>query len=100
MILSKQALFSEAQAITASAASTNLIDRGAPGTPLGAPTTVPRDLGKSDIPILIQVVTAFATLTSLAVTLQADDDVAFGSPTTVDQTPTIAVATLVAGYKF
>ncbi|HYZ93033.1 MAG TPA: hypothetical protein VFA34_11695 [Actinomycetota bacterium] len=100
MILSKQGNFSEAQAITTTAASTNIIDRGAPGTPLGAPTTVPRDLGKSMIPILCQVVETFATLTSLQVTLQADDDSAFGSPTTVDITPAIAAATLVAGYKF
>lgn len=100
MILSKQGNFSEAQAITTTAASTNIIDRGAPGTPLGAPTTVPRDLGKSEIPILIQVVTTFATLTSLQVTVQADDDVAFGSPTTVLTTQAIPVASLVAGYKF
>ena len=36
MILSAQQLFSDDQAITASADSTNVIDLGVPGTPFGA----------------------------------------------------------------
>jgi hypothetical protein len=37
MILDSTTLFSNAQAITATAASTNYIDLGAPGTVYGAP---------------------------------------------------------------
>jgi hypothetical protein len=101
MIMSLQDLYSDAQAITASAASTNYYDRGAKGTPYGAYSALVGDMGKGSIvPIRIQVVTTFATLTSLKVALQADDDVAFGTPTTVLETEAIAAAALVAGYYF
>lgn len=101
MIFDLQSLFSDAQAVTASAASTNYYDRGAPGTPYGGVTTLQRDWGKGNIiPIRIQVVTTFATLTSLKVAIQADDDVNFGSPTTVLESEAIAAASLVAGYYF
>ena len=58
MLLDQQALFSAAQAITATAASTNVIDTGSN-----------KDVGKyGDIPLLIQVVEGFNNLTSLTVT--------------------------------
>lgn len=100
MILDKQALFSDAQAITASAASTNQYDCGATGTPSGSSVPLKFDLGISDIPLLIQVVEDFATLTSLTVTIQTDSDVAFGSPATAWTSGAIPVASLKAGYKF
>ncbi|HBT0507863.1 TPA: hypothetical protein MA073_000110 [Klebsiella pneumoniae] len=88
MLLDQQALFSAAQAITASAASTNVIDTGSN-----------KDVGKyGDIPLLIQVVEGFNNLTSLAVTVQTDDNAAFSSPTDV-LAMTIPVASLVLGYK-
>lgn len=88
MLLDQQALFSAAQAITASAASTNVIDTGSN-----------KDVGKyGDIPLLIQVVEGFNNLTSLAVTVQTDDNAAFSSPTDV-LAMTIPVASLVMGYK-
>ena len=90
MILDKQGMFSDDQAVTASAASENLIDLG-----------VARDIGKGKpIPILCQVTTAFATLTSLTVALQVDDNSSFSSAKTVLTTAAIAAASLVAGYKF
>ncbi len=90
MILDKQGMFSDDQAVTASAASENLIDLG-----------VARDIGKGKpIPILCQVTTAFATLTSLAVKIEVDDNSSFSSAKTVFETESIAVASLVAGYKF
>lgn len=90
MIFDQQTLLSDAQAITATAASTNIIDLG--------PIKIKRDIGKGkQIPLLIQVVEAFNNLTSLAVALQVDDDVAFGSPKTV-WTQTIVLADLKAGY--
>ncbi|ENJ8541417.1 hypothetical protein AB2M82_002778 [Raoultella planticola] len=88
MLLDQQALFSAAQAITASAASTNVIDTGSN-----------KDVGKyGNIPLLIQVTEAFNNLTSLTVTVQTDDNSAFGSPTDV-LTMTIPAASLVPGYK-
>ena len=101
MIFSKQQLFSDDQAITASAASTNLLDLGVEGTVLLAPNDLVRDIGKgTPIPLLIQVTVAFATLTSLKVKIETDDDVAFGSAKTVLETEAIALANLVAGYRF
>ena len=101
MIFSKQQLFSDDQAITASAASTNLLDLGVEGTVLLAPNDLVRDIGKgTPIPIWIGVTVAFATLTSLKVAIQTDDDVAFGSAKTVLETEAIALANLVAGYRF
>ncbi len=89
MILDTQNLFSNAQAITASAASTNYIDFGnareiAYGTPLE---------------LLIQVVEDFATCTSVTFALQTDDNASFSSPTTLATTAAIPVADLVAGYR-
>ncbi|HGV3510059.1 TPA: Bbp16 family capsid cement protein [Raoultella ornithinolytica] len=88
MLLDQQALFSAAQAITATAASTNVIDTGSN-----------KDIGKyGDIPLLIQVVEAFNNLTSLTVTVQTDDNSAFSSAADV-LTMTIPLASLVLGYK-
>ena len=100
MIFDKLGLFSNAQAVTASAASTDIVDFGAPGTPIRAAAALSQDLGKSIIPIRIQVVTTFLTLTSLTVSWQMDNDEGFGSPTTVLASQAIPVATLIAGYVF
>ena len=84
MLLDQQALFSAAQAITATAASTNVIDTGSN-----------KD---GDIPLLIQVVEGFNNLTSLTVTVQTDDNSAFSSAADV-LSMTIPLASLVLGYK-
>lgn len=71
MIFDSQALFSDAQAITATAASENVIDLGEPGTPKHAAAAITQDLGRGrPVPIRVQVVEDFATLTSLAVAIQ------------------------------
>ncbi|WP_374041249.1 Bbp16 family capsid cement protein [Klebsiella pneumoniae] len=88
MLLDQQALFSAAQAITATAASTNVIDTGSN-----------KDVGKyGDIPLLIQVVEGFNNLTSLTVSVQTDDNSAFSSAADV-LSMTIPLASLVLGYK-
>ncbi|MBF2733455.1 hypothetical protein I5M63_22580 [Klebsiella pneumoniae] len=88
MLLDQQAPFSAAQAITATAASTNVIDTGSN-----------KDVGKyGDIPLLIQVVEGFNNLTSLTVTVQTDDNSAFSSAADV-LSMTIPLASLVLGYK-
>jgi len=88
MLLDQQAIFSAAQAITATAASTNTIDTGSS-----------KDSGKGgDVPLLIQVVEAFNNLTSLTVSLQTDDNTAFSSPADV-LSLVVPVASLTVGYK-
>jgi hypothetical protein len=101
MILSKEQLLSDDQAITGTEVSDNVIDLGAPGTVLGAPAALTRDVGKGNpVPILVEVTEAFTLLTSLQLQLQVDNDEAFGSAKLVDESPAIALADLVAGYKF
>lgn len=93
---------SPGQAITASAASTNYVDTGVRTIPPGGHTATPvSDLGKGNrIPILIQVTETFATLTSLKVAVQVDDNTSFSSATTVFESEAIVLASLVAGYQF
>jgi hypothetical protein len=101
MLFDANGLFSSAQLIESSEASTNYYDFGAPGTPIRAAAALARDLGKGQlIQVRVQVVTAFDTCTSVKVAWQMDDDSAFGSATTVLETEAIAVASLVSGYVF
>lgn len=91
MIFDQQTLLSDAQAITATAASTNVIDLG----PIK--TGIVRDIGKGKaIPLLIQVVETFNNLTSLTIALQVDDADTFPSAKTV-WSSTVVLADLKAG---
>lgn len=84
MIFDATELFSNAQAITATAASTNIIDTGNPGTVYKAAAQLTRDLGKGNqIPLAIRVVQSFNNLTSLTVAYQVATDAAFTTPVTV-----------------
>jgi hypothetical protein len=97
MIFSAQQLFSDDQAITASADSTNVIDLGVAGTPYGAAAALNDDVGKGNkIPILVQVTEAFATLTSLTINISTGATTALG---TTIASQTIAVADLVVGKQ-
>jgi len=97
MIFDRTLLFSNAQAITATAASTDIVDLLAAGTVYGAASALTKDIGKGEqIPLLIQVVEAFNTLTSLTVAVQCSVDAAFTTPKTV-QSSTILLADLTAG---
>lgn len=89
MILSMENIFSDRQAVTASAASTNVIDLG----------PVKGDMGYgTPIPLLAQVTQGFNNLTTLGIALQASDDEAFTAPDTVF-TETLALADLKAGAR-
>jgi hypothetical protein len=91
MIFDRQSLLSDAQAITATARSTNNVAL----TPRA--NGIVRDIGKGKpIPFLIQVVETFNNLTSLTIALQVDHDIAFGSPKTV-WSQVVVLADLVAG---
>lgn len=98
MIIDNTLVFSDHQAITADAASTNIWDLGAQGTPVGWISAYGRDMGEGahEIPMLVQVTEAFDNLTSLTISLQVDDSAGFGSPATVASV-TIALAALTVG---
>lgn len=88
MLFDAKLQFSAAQAITASAVSTNTVDRGDN-----------KDVGRAgDIPLLIQVVEAFNTLTSLTIELQTDDNSGFASPRSL-YSVTVPLADLKLGYQ-
>jgi len=100
MIFDRTLLFSNAQAITADAASTDIVDLGATGTVYGAAAALSRDLGRGEsVPLLIQVVESFNTLTSLRVVVQCDDNSGFSSAKDVLEV-TLPLASLVAGRTF
>jgi len=98
MIFSAQQLFSDDQAITVSADSTNVIDLGVPATPYGAAAALNDDVGKgAKIPLLVQVTADFATLTSLTINLSTGAAATLG---TTIASQTIAAADLLAGKQF
>ena len=90
MIFDRQTLFSNAQAITATAQSTDQIDTG--------PIARSRDIGRgAEIPLRIQVTETFNNLTSLAIAYQVADDTAFSVNLTTVWTTTVLLAGLTAG---
>jgi hypothetical protein len=92
MILDAQLQFSADQALTATAASTNVIDLGAD-----------RNLGIGAVPlevlVVVKVASDFTTGDeTYTITVQTDDNAAFSSATTV--TPAVAiVGAQAAGYQ-
>lgn len=100
MILDRSEMFSNAQAITATAASTNVLDTGATGTVYFAAAALARDLGKGGgVPIAISVVQNFNNLTSLQISYQVATDAAFTTPVTVISSPAYTLAQLNSGIN-
>lgn len=84
-----------AQAITATALSTNVLDLRQPG---GAPTTKDEGLfGGKDLWLVVNVIQAFNTLTSLTITIESDSASSLASSPTTHYSKTIALAALTAG---
>lgn len=100
MLVDNEGVFSEGQAIVATAASTNLIDFGENGTPVGWAGKVFGDLGLSGIKLMAQVTEVFNNLTSLKCSVQMDDNEAFATPTTIASSEDVLLADLKAGYRF
>ncbi|PTR06973.1 MULTISPECIES: Bbp16 family capsid cement protein [unclassified Novosphingobium] len=99
MIFDNSLLLSDAQAVTASAASANVIDLGTTGTPFGANAPLIRDLGRGqELDLAVTVTQAFAGLTNLQVGVQVSPDNA--TWTTVSCGAVVPLASLVAGYQF
>jgi len=98
MILSAQQIFSDDQAITATALSTNVIDLGAAETPYGGKAALNQDIGKgAKVPILIQVTETFDNLTSLTIAIETG---AAATLATVVISKSVPLASLVQGYQF
>ena len=94
MRLDSQAIFSDTQKVTTSAASTNVVkmastEHGLTEVAAGNP-----------IPLLVQVVEDFAGATSVAVEVQTSAEEDFSSPKTLASSGDIPVADLKAGYQF
>lgn len=89
MIIDKQNMFSDEQAITATANSTNVVDLGVADQDPGEP-----------LHVNIQAIETFTAAGSatLTVALQTSVDEAFTAPITLLQTGALAVADLEAGY--
>src|SRR4051812_22197556 len=78
MILREPARFANAQAVPATAASTNIIDLGATGTVFGAAAAIGRDVGKGrQVSIRASVVESFNNLASLSIGIETDDNAGF-----------------------
>lgn len=89
MILDKQNLFSDDQAVTVTADSTNVIDLGI------------AELGKGEpVRLFAQVTTTFDGGTSIQASLMTSDSSTFNGATTLVETAAIAEASLLAGYEF
>jgi len=82
MYMDKQQMFSEDQAVTASAASTNVIDLGS------------ADAGRSSLEVFARVSEAFNNLTSLGVKLQTATDATFTTPVDLPAQETDLLAAL------
>lgn len=100
MILDKKLIFSEAQAITATAISTNVIDLGVNGIPYGEAAAIARNIGAgTELPLLIQCVATFNNLTSMVVTLESSDSADLSGSTVHWTSPAILLASLVTGWR-
>lgn len=101
MIVDNTLVFSDSQAITATAASTNIIDLTASGTPAGR-NAIPliRDIGmgESDVQVAVEVTQTFNNLTSLKIAIEVATDAAFTTPVEV-ASKTYLAAVLVSGAQ-
>jgi len=98
MIFDNSLLLSDGQAITADAASTNVIDLGATGTPFGG-SALTRDIGIGEsVPLSVRVTETFNNLTNIVVQVQTSPD--NSTWTTIQGGATVLLASLVAGYQF
>jgi len=95
MIFSINQIFSDQQAIVATAISENVIDLGLPGTPVRGAAPLEQDIGKGNkVPVTVQVTEDFNTLTSLNIAIEVGATTALG---TVVYNQEVLLADLIAG---
>lgn len=93
MIFDRTNLFSDAQAVTATTFSTNVIDLGATGIPIPGTAALVRDVGKgTTVPLACRIVENFNNLTSLTVSVEVATDAAFTTPVQVFVSPAYTLA--------
>jgi hypothetical protein len=90
MIRDKELILSADQAVTVSAASTNIIDQTKAGDALAG--------AELYLEILVKEAVAAVGAATVTFSIETDDNASFSSPTTMLATAAIAKATLVAGY--
>jgi hypothetical protein len=98
-IIDKTLTFSSGQAITADARSTNTVDLGATGTPVGGAVALIRDVGRAVNEVEVLVTEAFNNLTSMVVRVEVDDNTGFSSAKVVAQSRAYLLAELVLGAR-
>jgi hypothetical protein len=99
MIIDTSRVFSNLQAVTTSAPSTNALDLGATGIPFGATVPLVRNVGHGEpIDLSVSVAATFTGLTSLQVSVQTSSDGV--TWTSVDTGAPVPAAQLVAGFQF
>ena len=97
MLLDQSTVLSDAQAITATANSTNTLDMLAAGKQYNG-NQLKRVNGIAEVPFLVQVVETFDTITTLTIKIQTSVDEAFTAP--IDNaTFVVPGAQLKAGFK-
>ena len=100
MILDKNLIFAEDQAVTATAISQNVLQLPANETVAYEAAAMARELGKGNyLPLLIQVTEDFAALTSLTITVETSAAAGLTSSTVLASSGAIAAADLLAGYR-
>jgi len=100
MIIDNSLVFSDTQAITVTASSTNVLDMGDTGTTAYNKQKLGQHLGRAMcVPLLCQVSADFATLTSLTIQLRQSASSNMASPTVLIE-QTVPVAKLKRGFKF
>jgi hypothetical protein len=89
MFIDNELIFSNAQAVTAAAASTNIIDQGSAGA-----------AAEDELYFIVSCTTAATAAGAATVNfqLQCDDNSGFSSPKVLLETGAIGKASLVAGY--
>lgn len=85
-----------AQAITATAISTNVLDARQPA---GTPVLKDEGMFGQDLWLVVSVVQAFNTLTSLTITLESDSTTNLATSPTVHFTKSVLLAGLTAGAQ-
>lgn len=93
MLFDKEALLSDAQAITSTANSTNVYDARSSVADIGRGKEVWFEM------VVNEAFTASGSAT-LTVTIETDDNSSFSSATTIATSPAIGKATLVVGYVY
>lgn len=100
MILDKTNELSNSQAVSTTAASTNVIDLGAPGTVLGGPAALVRDIGPGmPIPLMVQVTGTVTGPGNMVVEVRTCTTASMTGAVTLARTTAMTTAQLTAGYQ-